>query len=176
MRFEATPLAGAYVITTDLHGDDRGAFGRTFCVDEFSAMGLNTHWQQANSASSVMKGIIRGLHYQTAPHGEVKLVNCMQGRVFDVIVDVREGSATRHQWFGLTLDAADNKQLYVPEGFAHGYQVLEAGSKISYLVSAAYAPESEAGLRWDDPKVAIQWPITDNIQVSDKDKLWPLLG
>lgn len=175
MRFDATPLAGAYVIVTDLHSDDRGAFGRTFCADEFSAMGLNTHWQQANAASSVMSGIVRGLHYQTAPHAEAKLVNCMKGRVFDVIVDLREASATRHQWFGVTLDETDNKQLYVPVGFAHGYQVLEAGSRISYLVSAAYAPESEAGLRWDDPKLAIDWPISEGIQMSDKDKLWPLL-
>ncbi|MEE9336117.1 MAG: dTDP-4-dehydrorhamnose 3,5-epimerase [Granulosicoccaceae bacterium] len=175
MQFEATPLAGAYLINSEPRSDDRGAFGRTFCVDEFSEAGLNTSWQQANVASNVSSGIVRGMHYQTAPHAEVKLINCIKGRVFDVIVDVREGSPTRYQWFAAMLEASDNKQMYVPEGFAHGYQVLEAGSSIHYLVSAAYAPQSEAGLRWDDPKLAIAWPIKSEIQLSDKDKLWPLL-
>jgi len=176
MRFEATPLAGAYLVVTESHFDDRGAFGRIFCVDEFTQAGLNSRWQQANVASNVSAGIVRGMHYQTAPNAEVKLINCIQGRIFDVIVDVREASATRYQWFGAILEASDNKQMYVPEGFAHGYQVLEAGSSINYLVSAAYAPESEAGLRWDDPKLAIDWPILSDVQLSDKDKLWPLLG
>lgn len=176
MQFEEAPLAGAYLIITEPRSDERGAFGRTYCVDEFSEAGLNTTWQQANVASNVSSGIVRGMHYQTTPDAEVKLVNCIKGRVFDVIVDVREGSPTRHQWFGEILDASDNKQMYVPQGFAHGYQVLEAGSSINYLVSAAYAPESESGLRWDDPKLAIDWPIRNDIQLSDKDKLWPLLG
>ena len=175
MQFEETPLAGAYLIITESHADERGAFGRIFCVDEFSLAGLNTSWQQANVASNVRAGIIRGMHYQTAPNAEIKLINCIKGRIFDVIVDVREGSPTRYQWFGEILEASDTKQMYVPEGFAHGYQVLEAGSSINYLVSAAYAPKSEAGLRWDDPKLAIDWPILADIQLSDKDKIWPLL-
>lgn len=176
MLFEQTPLQGAYIITTEPHNDERGSFGRSFCVDEFSAQGLNTHWQQANIASSVSAGIVRGLHYQTAPHAEIKLVNCINGRIFDVIVDVRETSATAWQWFGLELSAEDNKQLYVPEGFAHGYQVLEPDSRIQYLVSQSYVPSAEAGLRWDDPKIGIRWPLTSNIQLSEKDKIWPLLG
>jgi len=176
VRFEATPLDGAYVVITDPISDSRGSFGRTFCADEFAEMGLNTHWQQTNVATNVMPGIVRGLHYQHAPDAEIKLVNCIAGRIFDVIVDVRDGSATRYQWFGLTLEATDNKQLYIPEGFAHGYQVLEAGSAISYLVSSAYAPQSEAGIRWDDPAIGISWPGVDEVHLSDKDKLWPLLG
>jgi dTDP-4-dehydrorhamnose 3,5-epimerase len=176
MLFEQTPLQGAYVIVTEPRSDERGAFGRSFCVDEFSQHALNTHWQQANIASSISAGIVRGMHYQTSPHAEIKLVNCFKGRIFDVIVDVRDTSATQFQWFGIELSADDNKQLYVPEGFAHGYQVLEPDSQIQYLVSQSYAPEAEAGLRWDDPRINIRWPLTNDIQLSEKDKAWPLLG
>jgi dTDP-4-dehydrorhamnose 3,5-epimerase len=176
MLFEQTPLQGAYVIVTEPRSDERGSFGRSFCVDEFSQHALNTHWQQANIASSISAGIVRGMHYQTSPHAEIKLVNCFKGRIFDVIVDVRDTSATQFQWFGIELSADDNKQLYVPEGFAHGYQVLEPDSQIQYLVSQSYAPEAEAGLRWDDPRINIRWPLTNDIQLSEKDKAWPLLG
>ena len=120
-------------------------------------------------------GTVRGLHLQLPPHEEVKVVRCTQGKVFDVIVDCREGSKSLYQWFGVELSAENGTQLYVPKGFAHGYQVLEKNSELAYLVSAHYTPGAESGLRWNDPKIGIQWPITNNVDLSEKDVAWPLL-
>lgn len=175
MKFIETPLAGAYVIELEKREDDRGYFARTFCEKEFSDYSLQTKFIQSNTAFNKQVGITRGLHFQHSPHAEVKLVRCTRGRIFDVLVDVREGSATRYQWFGVELSEQNASQLYVPEGFAHGYQVLEAHTEISYLVSASYAPESEDGLRWDDPRLAIEWPMKNGLLLSDKDKAWPLI-
>jgi len=175
LLFEATPLAGAFVIHPERREDARGHFVRTFCENEFAEHGLSTAFVQANAAWNTRRGIVRGMHRQVSPHEEVKVVRCTQGSVFDAIVDVRENSPTRHQWFGLNLSAENGLQLYVPEGFAHGYQVLEDNSELVYLVSAHYAPGAESGLRWNDPKVGIVWPINDNIDISDKDAEWPLL-
>jgi len=127
------------------------------------------------AAWNTRKGIVRGMHRQKDPHAEVKVVRCTQGAIFDAVVDVREGSPTRYQWFGVTLSASNGLQLYIPEGFAHGYQVLEDNSELVYLVTAHYAPDAESGLRWNDPKVGIEWPILANIDISDKDAAWPLL-
>jgi len=173
--FEPTPLAGAFVIKPERRSDDRGHFVRTFCEDEFAKHGLCTSFVQANAAWNTKRGIVRGMHRQLAPHEEVKVVRCTQGAVFDAIVDCREGSSTRHQWFGVTLSAENGVQLYVPKGFAHGYQVLEDSSELVYLVSARYAPDAESGLRWNDPAVGIEWPIVDGIDISDKDAAWALL-
>lgn len=175
MIFKSTPLAGAFVIEPERRGDERGHFVRTFCDQEFSAHGLETHFVQANAAWNTEKGIVRGMHRQLSPHEEVKVVRCTQGAVFDAIVDCREDSPTLHQWFGLTLSAENGIQLYVPRGFAHGYQVLEDRSELVYLVSAHYAPEAESGLRWNDPTVGIEWPIPTPTDISDKDANWPLL-
>lgn len=175
VKFLPTSLSGAYVIEPELREDERGFFTRVLCVNEFSEHGLNTDWLQANMARSHAKGTTRGMHYQREPHAEAKLVRCTQGSVFDAIIDMRSNSATYQQWFGVELSASNLKMLYVPEGFAHGYQVLEENSEMHYMVSALYAPEAEDGVRWDDPKVAIDWPIKDSVQVSDKDQQWSLL-
>jgi len=175
MIFKPAPLAGAFVIEPEYRADERGHFVRTFCEQEFEAAGLHTHYVQANAAWNTHKGIVRGMHRQLSPHEEVKVVRCTQGSVFDVIVDCREDSPTLHQWFGATLSAENGHQLYVPQGFAHGYQVLEDQSELVYLVSAHYAPEAEAGLRWNDPKLGIKWPVDANIDISEKDANWPLL-
>lgn len=175
MIFKPTPLAGAFVIEPERRSDDRGHFVRTFCEHEFKEHGLDTQYVQANAAWNAKRGIVRGMHRQLSPHEEVKVVRCTQGAVFDAIVDCREHSPTRHQWFGVTLSAQNGVQLYVPKGFAHGYQVLEDQSELVYLVSAHYAPDAESGLRWNDPAVGIEWPIEANIDISDKDANWPLL-
>lgn len=175
MLFTATPLEGAFVIEPERRIDERGHFVRTFCNHEFAEQGLETSFVQANAAWNNARGIVRGLHLQLAPNEEVKVVRCTKGSVFDVIVDCREGSKTRHQWFGVTLTGDNGTQLYVPKGFAHGYQVLENDSELVYLVSAHYTPGAETGLRWDDPAIGIEWPISQKVDLSEKDATWPLL-
>ena len=175
MIFDPTPLDGAYVIQPERRGDERGFFTRTYCVNEFAELGLNTTLCQANAAYTAARGTTRGMHYQIEPHSEVKLLRCTRGRVFDAIVDMRENSKTYLQWFGVELNAENGTQLYVPEGFANGYQVLEDDSEISYLVSQFYEPSAERGLRWDDPRIGIEWPLTADVEISDKDAAWELL-
>lgn len=175
MLFTETPLAGSFLIAPERHGDNRGFFARTFCEMEFAERGLVVDWKQANAAYSAAVGVTRGMHYQRDPYGETKLVRCTRGRVYDVIVDMRPGSATLHQWYGAELSHSNGVQLYVPAGFAHGYQVIEADSEVAYMVSAFYTPEAECGVRWDDPAVGIDWPIRAEVAVSDKDRQWPLL-
>jgi dTDP-4-dehydrorhamnose 3,5-epimerase len=173
MRFSSTPLADAYIVELEPHGDDRGHFARTFCQAEFRAHGLNPTVVQSNTAVSKYKGTLRGMHYQHRPHAEAKLVRCIRGALYDVMVDLRPDSATYCQWFGLELTPSGGRLLYVPEGFAHGYQALEDDTEVSYQVSAAYVPAAEAGLRWDDSAIGISWPITDGVILSPKDSAWP---
>jgi dTDP-4-dehydrorhamnose 3,5-epimerase len=173
LRFQLTPLADAYVVELEPHGDDRGHFARTFCQSEFSAHGLNPNIVQANMAYSKHRGTLRGVHYQSAPHAEAKLVRCIRGALFDVIVDIRPASNTFCKWFGIELTPDGGKMLYVPEGFAHGYQTLKDHTEVIYQVSANYAPQSEGGLRWNDPLIDIQWPITEGVFLSTKDRAWP---
>ncbi len=174
MRFTPTSLAGAYLIHLDPRKDERGMFARAFCAQEFGAQGLETTYVQANISTNARAGTVRGLHFQRAPHAEVKLVRCVKGALYDVIVDMREGSETFLRWFGAELTDDNGLTMYVPKGFAHGYQALSDGATAFYMVSAAYAPKAEGGLRYDDPKLAIAWPraVSD---VSDKDATWPLL-
>jgi len=175
MKFQATSLAGAYLIEPELRADERGFFARVFCVDEFAEHGLCTQWKQANLAYNKFKGITRGMHYQHSPNAEVKLVRCTRGSVFDAMIDMRPASATYRQWYGAELSEANQAMLYIPEGFAHGYQVLQDDSELHYMVSALYAPESEAGVRWNDPSVNIDWPVNSSVQLSEKDEQWALL-
>lgn len=172
MLFTETKLPGCFVIEQERRGDDRGNFARVFCVEEMAAHGLCTAIKQANTAYSAKAGTLRGMHYQRDPHAEDKLVRCTAGRFFDVAVDLREGSATYRQWVGVELSADNGKMLFVPKGFAHGYLTLEDHTVATYMVSAAYAPTAEAGFRWDDPAVAIAWPLVDGLELSDKDKQW----
>jgi dTDP-4-dehydrorhamnose 3,5-epimerase len=152
--------------------DDRGFFARSFCENEFAAHGLHSVFVQQNNSQSLKKGTIRGLHYQTAPHAEVKVMRCLRGAIYNVIVDLRPTSRTYRRWQGFELTAENRRQLYVPEGFANGYQALTDEAEVAYLVSVPYAPGAEGGVRYDDPEFAITWPIEVTV-VSDKDRAWP---
>lgn len=172
MIFQELPLPGACVIELEKRGDDRGFFARTFCADEFAERGLEHHFVQANDSLSASVGTLRGLHYQLHPYGEAKLVRCIRGRLYDVIVDLRPESPTFGRWQGVELSADNRLSLYVPPNFAHGFVTLDPGTEALYLVSARYAPEHERGLRWNDPYFDIQWPIVPAV-MSDKDRSHP---
>jgi len=172
MIFSETPLAGAYVIDLEPRADERGFFARAFCQNELEAHGLKTGIAQANVSFNHRRGTLRGMHYQVAPQAEVKMVRCTRGSIYDVIVDLRLGSKTQFQWFGVALSDENRKMLYVPEGFAHGYQSLTDGSEVFYLVTEFYAPGAEKGIRWNDPRFAIEWPIPDPV-LSPKDAVHP---
>jgi dTDP-4-dehydrorhamnose 3,5-epimerase len=175
MKFEPTPLAGAYLVHLEPRADQRGMFARAFCAEEFAAAGLESSFVQANMSTNTHAGTVRGMHFQRAPHAEAKLVRCIKGAIYDVIVDMREGSATQFRWFGAELSEDNGLAMYVPKGFAHGYQALTDGATVFYFVGAFYAPQSEGGLRFDDPVLSIEWPraVAD---VSAKDAAWPLLA
>jgi len=175
MNVTALPLAGASIVDTSPHGDHRGHFARFFCARELGALGIKTDIVQANHSLTTAKGAVRGMHFQRPPMSEVKMVRCIQGAVFDVLVDIRVGSPTYLQWHGEVLSAENMRLMIVPEGFAHGFQALESMSEVMYLVTQYYSPECEGGLRHDDPQLGIEWPlsITD---VSAKDAAHPLIA
>lgn len=173
MIFKETKLKDAYIIELEKIGDERGFFSRVWCAKEFEAHGLVTRIAQANMSFNQEKGTLRGLHYQRPPHEEVKLMRCTRGAVFDVIVDLRPDSPTYLDWLGVELTADNYKMLYVPENFAHGYQTLTDNAEVFYPTSQFYAPQAEAGIRWNDPTLAIEWPITPPQVISDKDSSWP---
>ena len=172
MIFTELPLAGAYVIDLEPRSDERGFFARGFCANEFTQHGLQTGIVQANLSQNVRKGTVRGMHYQKAPHAEVKMVRCVNGAIFDAIIDLRPGSATYLQWTSVELTRENHRMLYVPEGFAHGYQALSDDSEVLYLVTAFYAPSHEAAIRWNDPLFGITWPLAD-VSLSSKDAVHP---
>jgi len=174
MIFHPSPLSGAFTIDVEPFIDNRGFFTRVFCENEFAQHGLVQHFVQANHSGTNGKGVIRGMHFQHAPFCEVKLVKCVQGGVFDVIVDVRKGSPTFLQWFGAELTAENKRMMYLPAGFAHGFQTLTDYSEITYMVSNFYNKESEGGVRYNDEKVKIGWPLPVSV-VSDKDQHIPLI-
>jgi dTDP-4-dehydrorhamnose 3,5-epimerase len=173
MKFIETKLAGAYIIELDKIGDERGFFSRLWCRKTMEEKGLKSNIAQINTSHNVHKGTLRGLHYQQAPYEEVKIVQCIRGAIFDVAVDIRPKSPTYMQWFGIELDEDCCKLLYIPEGFAHGYQTVKDNSAIIYPTSEFYTPESEGGIRWDEPEIAIKWPL-DPVNMSKKDLSWPL--
>lgn len=173
MIFEPAPVNGAWILDLERREDDRGFFARAWCRKEFEAHGLVSSFVQTNVSLSRSKGTIRGLHYQVAPYEEAKLVRCVRGAIWDVLLDLRPASSTFLRWFGVNLTAENRRQLYIPEGCAHGYQTLTDASEVSYNVSAFYAPEAERGIRWNDPLFAIDWPIADTPFVSPKDQAWP---
>jgi len=175
MKFLPTPLGGACVVELQQLDDDRGFFARSFCRQEFEAHGLDPDIAQCNISFNRHRGTLRGLHYQAEPHAEAKLVRCTQGAVWDVIVDLRPGSPSFRRWHAVELSAANRLALYVPKGFAHGFQTLADNSEVLYLMSQFYRPDAARGLRWNDPTLAIKWPLADP-QVSDRDGDFPLLG
>ncbi len=172
MRFTETAVDGCRIVELAPITDERGFFARAWCADEMAAEGLADHVAQINMSRSLVAGMIRGLHWQTDPHGEAKFVRCLSGRVFDVCVDVRPDSPTYGKWAGLELTPDNRLAFSVPAGCAHGYQALEAGSEVLYLVSSRYTPGVERGIRWDDPAFGVQWPLA-TVEVSDKDASWP---
>ena len=173
MIFNETVLAGAFVLELEKRADDRGFFARTFCQKEFADHGLKPTFAQANLAFNVHKGTLRGMHFQAAPHEEAKLVRCTRGAVYDVIVDLRRDSPTFTRWVSVELTVENDTMLYVPEGFAHGYQTLEDETETSYLMSQRYEPSAGRGVRWDDPAFGIEWPDEGDRTMNERDRTWP---
>ena len=172
MKFHETPLAGAYVVELEKRGDDRGFFARAFCQNEFAEFSLPTDIAQVNNSLSADRGTLRGMHYQLAPKAETKMVRCIRGALWDCIIDLRPESPTFCQWFGEELSAENRKMMIVPKGFGHGFITLTEDVEAFYFVDEYYAPDNERGIRWNDPKFGIQWPI-EPVIVSDKDQNHP---
>jgi dTDP-4-dehydrorhamnose 3,5-epimerase len=172
MFFQETKLKGAFRIELEKREDERGFFARAWCRREFAEHGLATEFVQANLSYNRKKGTLRGMHFQAEPHAEVKMVRCFRGAVYDVIIDLRPGSATCGKWIGVELTEANRTMLYVPEGFAHGFQTLTDDAELFYQVSRFYHREAERGIRWDDPTFAIEWPGAEERIISEKDRSW----
>lgn len=159
MIFHETKLSGAYLIEIEPLRDERGFFARSFCAREFAAHGLVDRFVQSNISFNALRGTLRGMHWQLAPHAEAKLVRCTSGSLFDVIVDLRPGSPTHRAWAGFELDAREGRLLYVPEGFAHGFITLAPNTEVFYEMSAEHFAGAARGFRFDDPAIGIDWPI-----------------
>ncbi len=173
MIFTPAPLKDAFIIDVERRGDERGYLARTFCEHEFAEHGLVTRFVQASTIFSPQRGTLRGLHFQKAPHGEVKLVRCTRGAARVTIVDLRPESPTYLQWLGVELSPENERSLYVPKGFAQGYQTLANDTEVAYEMSHEYVPESASGVRWDDPAFGIEWPPSDQRVISERDRAWP---
>jgi dTDP-4-dehydrorhamnose 3,5-epimerase len=172
MIFTACKVKDAYLIDLDRKVDDRGFFARSYCRNEFAAHGLDPNFVQCNLSFNTRRGTLRGMHYQARPNEEVKLIRCLSGAIYDVIVDLRPTSPTYKQWIGVELDADNRRMLYSPAGFAHGYLTLADNTEVLYQVSAFYSPESERAVRWNDPAFDIQWPMRPEV-ISSKDREHP---
>jgi len=172
MIFRETKLKGAYIIELKPSDDERGFFARSFCQKEFAEHGLNPLIVQCNISYNKKKGILRGMHYQAAPYEEARLVSCISGAIYDVIIDLRRDSATYCQWFAVELSGDNYRMLYVPEGFAHGFQTLKDNTVVFYQMSEFYHPEYARGVKWDDQAFAIKWPIQNYI-IAPKDRQFP---
>jgi dTDP-4-dehydrorhamnose 3,5-epimerase len=174
MKVMRTPMSGLTVIATDRAADGRGAFERLFCEREWEPVRAGLHFVQVNLSTTVQRGTVRGLHYQSAPAAEAKLIRCVRGRAFDVSVDLRAGSPTFLQWHGVELSADNPREIFIPEGFAHGFQALEDDTQLLYFHTAPWTAQCEGGVRHDDPRVGIHWPLPV-INVSPRDQGHPLL-
>lgn len=172
MQFNRTPLEEAYLIEPQPLSDDRGFFSRIFCSEELKKEGLEPSIFQINNSYSSSKGTLRGMHYQLAPKEETKIVRCILGSIYDVILDLRPDSSTFGEWYGTELTAENRKMMYVPKGFAHGFITLTDKSEVIYFVSENYSKEHERGVRWDDPQFEIQWPMEPQV-ISEKDRMHP---
>ncbi len=174
MIFNETVLKGSYIIGLNPLADERGWFARTYCKKEFSAIGHQMEWVQMNHSFTNNKGTVRGMHFQLHPFSEIKLVRCIAGAVYDVIIDLRKNSPTFLQWFGTELSAANKKMIYIPEGFAHGFQTLSDGCELIYNHTQFYAAGAEGGIKYNDPKIYINWPLPVN-NISQRDNQHNLL-
>jgi dTDP-4-dehydrorhamnose 3,5-epimerase len=172
MRFTETKLAGAFVIELEPRLDERGFFARTFCEREFAEHGLPTRFPQCNLSRNRSRGTLRGMHYEAPPSAESKLVRCLTGAIFDVIVDLRPGSATRFAWTGVELSGETGRALFVPAGFAHGFLTLKDDSDVFYHMGDSYRPDAARGFRWDDPLFAIEWPAAPS-SIAERDANYP---
>jgi dTDP-4-dehydrorhamnose 3,5-epimerase len=172
MKFIETPLKDSFVIELEKYVDDRGFFARTFCKKEFAEVGLDNEIVQINNSFSKDKATLRGIHYQLPPKAETKIVRCIKGSLWDVMVDLRPESPTFLRWYGTELNEENRKMMFVPKGFGHGFITLTNNTEIFYLVTEFYSPEFERGLRWNDPRIGIDWPLTPQI-ISDKDNKHP---
>lgn len=169
MKFQETGLAGSYLVQLDTFQDDRGWFARTYCKKEFEVIGHEKEWVQMNHSFTAAKGTIRGMHFQLADHKEIKMVRCIAGAVYDVIVDLRKDSKTFLNYFGVELSAANRTMIYIPEGFAHGFQTLTDNAELIYHHSEYYTPGAESGLRYDDAAIGIRWPLPVT-SISERDR------
>lgn len=177
MRLVATPIEGVHVVEVERHSDERGWFARTFDVDAFRGHGLELDVVQANTSHNARRGTLRGMHLQAEPHGEPKLVRCVQGAVWDVAVDLRAGSPTYGDWHAVELSAENARGFFLPPGIAHGFQTLTDDAVVEYLMGHRYVPEAATGVRWDDPRVGIDWPAVDGERIiSDRDRALPLIA
>jgi dTDP-4-dehydrorhamnose 3,5-epimerase len=172
MLFEAINLEGAWLVHPEPMQDSRGYFVRTFCINEFNEHGLETHFPQHSVSSSLRKGTVRGMHFQRAPHGEVKLVRCLSGAIWDVIIDIRPESPTFRQWRGFELSGENGLQLYIPKGFSHGFQTLQDDTRVNYLISEFHLPGAADGMRYNEPAFDVKWPLPVTT-IADKDLNWP---
>jgi dTDP-4-dehydrorhamnose 3,5-epimerase len=174
MRFTETELAGVFIVDIDALEDERGFFARSWCALEFAAQGLDSCVVQCNISFNRHAGTLRGLHYQRAPHEEVKLVRCIRGRAWDVVADLRPDSPSWRQWTAIELSADNHRMVYIPGGVAHGFQTLVPDTELFYQMGSFYEPGAAAGVRWDDPVLGIDWPLGNPV-VSDRDRTLPLL-
>jgi dTDP-4-dehydrorhamnose 3,5-epimerase len=170
--FVPTELSGAWLIEPEFRSDERGGFARTWCRREFEVRGLNPNLAQCNISINRLRGTVRGMHFQRAPHAEAKLVRCTRGAIHDVIVDLRRDSSTYRRSIACELSGENHRQLYIPEGFAHGFQTLTDDSEVFYQMSREYHADSSTGVRWDDPSLTVRWPLSIAC-ISEKDRSWP---
>ena len=174
MIFVPTMFAGAWLIQPEYHADERGSFARGWCYNEFAAHGIEARFVQGNISINHTRGTVRGMHFQLGAHVEAKLVRCTRGSILDVIVDLRPESPTRCRWQGFELTADNHHAVFVPEGFAHGFQTLTDDTEVNYQVSSAYHGASACGVRWDDPAIRVEWPLPVSV-ILERDKTWPEL-
>jgi dTDP-4-dehydrorhamnose 3,5-epimerase len=172
MKIKETDLPGVFLVEVVPISDDRGSFARTYCEKEFRTAGLPTRFVQSNVSFNRKKGTLRGMHFQRDPHPEGKLVSCFRGKIFDVALDLRPSSPTFLRWAGFELSEGNNRLLYIPPGFAHGFQTLEDDSAVSYQMTEFYYPELAGGVRWDDPAFSLRWPLDEKI-ISPRDRSFP---
>ena len=172
MKFHSTPLAGVFVVEPERHEDDRGFFARSWCRQEFADHGLDPNLVQCNISFNHRAGTVRGMHFQKPLHEEVKLVRCTSGAILDVVIDIRTDSPTRLKSFAVELNSNNRLALYIPAGFAHGFQTLADGTEVFYQMSHEFQPGSAGGLRWDDPRLSVEWPLPISV-ISDRDLGYP---